>query len=119
MSDVPMKSITFHYLKNPQFRVVHVDGGLGGITPRGLIHFAVYSERPAIPQTQTQAISPEGTLGEPMTAETKEGIVRELDVDLVMTKQTAVEIRDWLDRRIEELTELEAGRTPTSMKGKK
>jgi hypothetical protein len=118
MPDVPMKDIKFFYLKSPNFRVVHVDGGLGGVTPRGLIHLAVYSERPAIPQTQTLAISPEGKLGEQLGAESKEGIVRDVDVDLMMTKQTAIEIRDWLDGRIKELTELEAGRTPASMKGK-
>ena len=98
MASEPPKSLKFFYLKNAQFRVVHVDGAIGGITTRGLIHMAVYSERPAIPQAHVQDITPEGTLSQPHDSEGKEGIVRELDVDLMMTKQTAIELRDWLDR---------------------
>src|SRR3989442_6878794 len=44
------QDVTFHYIKSSQFRVVHADGIIGGVTPRGLIHIAVFSERPAIPQ---------------------------------------------------------------------
>jgi hypothetical protein len=108
MSETRPSRVKFFYLKNPQFRVVHVDGGLGGVTPRGLIHLAVYSERPAIPQAHVQDITPEGKLSPPHAAEGKEGIVRELDVDLMMSKQTATEIRDWLTTKLTELQRLEA-----------
>ena len=36
--------VRFHYLKSQLWRVVHVDGAIGGITPRGMIHAALYSE---------------------------------------------------------------------------
>lgn len=95
--------LRFHYIKSQSFRVVHVDGALGGVTPRGLIHCAVYSERAAIPQTTEHDLSAEGRLGDVVSQEGKEGIVRELDVDLIMTMQTAIDLRDWLNARIGEL----------------
>jgi hypothetical protein len=113
MPDKLPPNIRFHYLKNPQFRVVHVDGAIGGITPRGLIHCAVYSERPAIPQSTVQDVTPEGRLGDETGREGREGIVREIDVDLMLTKQAATELRDWLDKRVNELTEIEKNASRT------
>lgn len=101
--------IRFHYIKSNLFRVIHVDGALGGITSRGLVHCAVYSERQAIPQTTEHEVTAEGRLGAQSSQEGKEGIVREMDVDLIMTKQTAIELRDWLNDRIGELDRLELG----------
>lgn len=102
--------IQFFYLKNALFRTLHVDGVVGGLTPRGLIHLAVYSERPAIPQIITQGITAEGRLGEELSREGKEGIVREIDADLLMSKATAVELRNWLSDRILELDQLQQQR---------
>lgn len=100
------ESVTFHYIKSPLFRVLHVDGVIGGVTPRGRIHCAVFSERPAIPQSTEQAISPEGQLGDLLRAEGRQGIVREIDADLQLDKTTAVQLRDWLTDRINELEAL-------------
>jgi hypothetical protein len=104
-------AVQFHYIKNPHFRVVHVDGAYGGPTPRGLIHVAVYSERQAIPQITEHQISSTGTLGDQEVISGREGIVREIDVDLMMTRQVAADLRDWLSRAVEQLDRLtnEAG----------
>jgi hypothetical protein len=100
--DAPQR-IKFHYIKGQHFRVVHVDGLIGGVTPRGLIHMAVYSERPAIPQVTEHALSETGMLGDIASQEGKEGIVREIDVDLMITRTTAIEFRDWLTERINDM----------------
>jgi hypothetical protein len=103
------QKVRFFYIKGNHFRVVHVDGALGAVTPRGLIHCAIYSERQAIPQVAEHDFSPEeGRLSElPVSEEGKKGIVRELDIDLIMTKQTAAELRDWLAARIVQLEGIE------------
>ena len=100
-------TVRFFYVKNALFRVVHVDGAIGGVTPRGLIHMAVFSERPAIPQSSEQEITAQGTLGAERGKEGKEGIVRELDVDLILSKQSATDLRDWLSARLKELEGVE------------
>jgi hypothetical protein len=93
--------------------VIHVDGALGGITPRGFIHVAIFSERPALPQTTEHEVSAEGQVSDPIAEEGKAGIVREMDADLIMTKQAATELRDWLTERIEQLEAIEQERERT------
>ncbi|WP_316230377.1 hypothetical protein [Bradyrhizobium sp. SZCCHNR1051] len=101
-AEVP-DTVSFFYIKGTQFRVVHSDGVIGGITPRGFIHCAFYNERAAIPQVQTHNVSPEGQLSPPVSTDGKVGIVREIDFDVIMTKQAAVDLRDWLTQQIKEL----------------
>ncbi|MFN0168467.1 MAG: hypothetical protein ACKV22_18735 [Bryobacteraceae bacterium] len=92
-------------IKASGFRVVHVDGAHGGLTPHGQIFAVVYSERPAIPQIVVHPLESSGTLGEEITAEriTKGGIVRELEVGLTMNLAVAEGIHKWLGNKISEL----------------
>ena len=96
------ESITFHYLKAQNFRTIHADGVIGNITPAGHIHMAVYSERPAIPQEMIHKVNPDGTLGEVIPEKTivRDGIVREMDVDVLMNVAVAKNIKSWLEERI-------------------
>lgn len=101
--------INFEYIKSTQFRVVHVDGVSGSITPGRLIHAAVFNERPAIPQRTFQRINPDGTLGSVIDEKTvsRGGIVRELEVDMVMSAEAARTLASWLLQRVSELERLE------------
>jgi hypothetical protein len=107
------RSVRFFYIKNALFRVVHVDGAIGGITPSGKVHCAFYSERPAIPQETEFELSEDGRLGEQLSAEGKQGVVRELDFDAQMDLKTAIQLRDWLTRTIDELAALAPGAKPS------
>ena len=102
VSGMPQR-VKFFYIKGQHFRVIHVDGSIGGLTPRGLLHIALFNERPAIPQMTEHGFTEEGYLGDATVQEGKEGIVRELEVDILMSRATAVEMRDWLSNRIEDL----------------
>src|SRR4051812_19702136 len=93
-AEAQQRRIRFYYIKGQYFRVAHVDGALGGLTPKGLIHRAIYSERPAIPQSTEHDLSPEGQIGETLAEEGKQGIIREIDIDLMMSRETAIQIRD-------------------------
>jgi len=96
------REIIFSYLKSTQFRVVHVDGAVGSLTPSGLLHIACYNERPAIPRSTVHTVDRDGKLSGPLSSEGKDGIVREMEVDLMMTIQVAKNIHDWLAQRIAE-----------------
>ena len=102
MPDERPTSVQFHYIKSNSFRVVHTDGFIGSLTPSGYIHMASYSERPAIPQLITQRLSESG-LGETESTTGRDGIVREIDIDLVMSLDVARSMRDWINERIDEL----------------
>jgi hypothetical protein len=107
MSDDDARAhIDFNYIKGSFFRVIHVDGAIGGITPRGLIHCSIYSERVAIPRVTRQPVNADGLLGDQEVIESREGVVREMEVDLIFDERTAKELRDWLERRLENLANL-------------
>jgi len=107
--DIKQELITgeleFHFHKSNFFRVVHVDGAFGGVSPgTGTINMAVYSERAPIPKSITHAVV-DGIVGAENLSKRSAltGIFREVETDLVMSMEVAVVIRDWLDARIKEL----------------
>ena len=97
------KGILFHYIKSHNFRVTHIDGIVGSRTPAGFLHMALFSERPAIPQKIIHELNPDGSLGAQIESEGRTGFVREMDIDAVMNLETAISIRDWLSKTIEEI----------------
>ena len=107
--------VAFDYIKGQHFRVIRADGAIGGVTPSGFIHMVFFSERPAIPRRLVYSLREDGTLGEEIAGEkvSRDAIVRELDVDLFVNLQTAISLREWLDKRITELRDRTA---PTKSK---
>lgn len=102
--DVPI-GVKFHYIKGNFFRVVHVDGGIGGITPGRGIFLALFSERAALPKMVEQALKPDGSLGEEVAREGREGLVREIEVGVMLNASAARLISDWLRDQVTLLEE--------------
>lgn len=65
---------------------------------------SLYSERPAIPRRTVFSLE-SGRLGEELMAErtTRDAIVREIDVDVLMTVEAAESLCKWLGGKVEEL----------------
>ena len=99
--------VNFDYIKGQHFRVIHTDGAIGGITPRGLIHMSLYSERQAIPRRTVFPIE-DDKLGNELIAEriVRDAVVRELDVDVIMTIETAESLCEWLHNKVTEAKQL-------------
>lgn len=97
--------VVFDYLKSNQFRVVYATGAIGGLTPDGQIHFALYNERPAIPRQIVHRLTDTGALGTEITDRRigREGVVREMEVDVVVSQQAAEGLVRWLQEQIGEL----------------
>ena len=95
--------IKFHYLKSSYYRVIHVDGAIGGVTPTGEVFFSLYSQRPPIPDLTVQLVSESGQLVEEIKEERqgRDGVVREVEAGLVMSLPVASQLRDWLTQRID------------------
>lgn len=101
------KQLTFHFIKSNAFRVLHIDGAFGGVGPTAdSIHMAIFSHRQPIPVQVAYAINEDGKLGDEIDRVVREGLVREVEADLVMSVDTAATIRDWLDERIEQVKKL-------------
>jgi hypothetical protein len=94
--NLPPSAVKFHYIKGSGFRVVHADGVIGGITPNRGIFLSLFSERAAIPKMIELAVNADGSLGDEKSREGREGVVREIEVGVMLNKQTAKDIATWL-----------------------
>lgn len=99
------KTIDFHLIKSNQFRVVRGDGAFGGLTPQGAISASFYSERFPLPRTTTHEIK-DGKPGDEIIAkrDVRSGIVREIEVNVVLELAAAIAFHQWLGRKIVELS---------------
>lgn len=99
MADEQKIEVYFH--KSNFFRVVHADGCFGGQTPRGGIHMGFYSERSAFPlRTELTVVDNKAVSETPL--ETKGGLVRELEVDVVMDFNSSISFYVWLKAKMQE-----------------
>ena len=102
------QSIEIHYIKDKHYRIYHVDGAFGGFTPKGNLHLSLFVERSPIPQKTIHKITEEGNLGEITDRTSKSGIIREMECGLVMNIETAQQIKDWLEDKLNQFEELSA-----------
>lgn len=91
-----LQKVSFHYLKNPNYRTVHVDGAHGGLTPQRLFDISFYTERFPIPTKTVHTVSPDGKLLEEVERHGKDGIIREIEFNVVMNLKTAKAIADFI-----------------------
>ena len=100
--------IEFQFEKSNLFRVIHVDGVFGGISPGSkLLHMAVYNERQPIPKVVTHKID-KGIIGQEILEkrEGRHGLFREIEADLIISEETAIALRTWLDGKISEFQQM-------------
>src|SRR5271157_4913600 len=102
-------TVKFHYVKSNYFRVVHGDGAFGGLTPRGEVFLSVYSERAPLPDVTVQAVE-KGQLGPEIIDQRKgsDGILREIEVGIVMDLAVAKSLIEWLKERVKIVEEYQA-----------
>lgn len=97
--------VVFQYTKDPLFRSAHADGFVGGLTPNGQIHLAFFSERSLLPKRHVYRLNPDGSLGSEIPQETAphEPIVRDIQLDVLISVQAAEGLKNWLDQYIKNL----------------
>ena len=110
--DPSEREVAFDYVKSHDFRVVWADGAVGTLTPNGLVHFALYAERQAIPRRQVFEIVPvdetTGTLGkEVMEKQISRGsIVREMSCDVFLSTESVENLALWLLEQVARAEEM-------------
>ena len=107
-SEVPegaLSPIEFNYIKSHYFRVVHGDGIYGGPTPKGLVAMNFFSERFPIANKAFYARTAPNTLGDEIekNRQSRSGIVREVEVEVIMDVANAEYLMQWLDKVIKQL----------------
>ena len=112
------RKIAVHYCKSPQYRTIHVDGMYGGISPQGKTLFlGFYSERSSLPETTYVPIVKTGDDAEMIgfgadhdRVNSRPGIMREMEANIVIDIETAEQIVAWLAVRIRQVRD-EQGKT--------
>jgi hypothetical protein len=105
------KTVPVHYIKANDFRVIHCDGVYGGPAPNGKwIHASLFSERLPIANQITYGLNEGGQLGEEVARVTRSGLVREIEVDVVMNTETAEALATWLLSKVKFIRDFEASR---------
>lgn len=101
-----MKLVT-RYEKAPSHRVVHADGCVGGVSPRGDIRCAFYSERFPLPSATSFEVGGTAWI-EKVEALEGNGAerMRSYELDLVFDLHTAISVYAWLGTKIEQLRKL-------------
>ena len=94
--------IDISYQKSNLFRVVHADGVWGGATPRSDVHMAFFSERTALPKASYFDVI-NGMPQNEVVTETRTGVVRELEADIVMSLPVAIATYLWLEDKLQYL----------------
>ena len=97
-----LSSIDFYFVRSSTFRVVHMDGAWGGLTPNGEIQMAIYNERATLPERLTHDVQGR-RLGAETDRQGPKGIERELEVDIRINLEKALAMREWLSSKIQDL----------------
>ena len=99
-------TLTFDYIKSNHFRVIKVDGVVGGIAPNGeTIHMGVFNERTPYPQQVVHEVDQEGALGKEISRKSRDTtFIRELEAGLVFSPEMARVIIRWLERNLKRLS---------------
>ncbi|HUA67443.1 MAG TPA: hypothetical protein VMA13_02750 [Candidatus Saccharimonadales bacterium] len=86
--------VPIHFIKGTCFRVVHANGVWYGGDNQGNLHMTFFNERNPIPQKLVVNVDEHGSIvGEDVSQrESKEGVVREMEVDVVMSLRVAQEL---------------------------
>jgi len=101
------ETLPVHFIKSNSFRVIHANGAWFGNDPQANLHLTFYSERTPIPQKVVFQLNDKGQLvGEEMSQrEGKEGVVRELEVDVVMSLAAANAFYEILGNNLKQATQ--------------
>ncbi|SRR6266446_3497132 len=109
----PLPEMPIHFIKGSNFRVVHADGvWFGGNLHGDFLHLTFYSERAPIPQKIVVTIDQNGNATEVESKrESKQGIVREMEVDIVLSLQAAVFLQNSLTKNLTMIQEMMKSQT--------
>ncbi len=99
------ETLTYHYIKNGNYRTTHVDGVHGGVTPKALIDMSFFAERFPIPlQTTHEVVGPK-VVGKEVGRVSREGIIREIEFNIILEPDVAESVANWMLKKVSDARE--------------
>ena len=105
---VPLpKALDVNFIKSSQFRVIHASGVWYGGDAQKNLHLTFFNERSAIPRKIVLNLNEKGEIvGEDASQrDSKEGIIREMEVDVILSFQAAMELYNSLGENLKVIQE--------------
>jgi len=97
--------LPIHFIKSNSFRVVHANGAWYGGDTQGNLHLTFYNERSPIPKMVVVNLDETGIILGEVKRESKQGIIREMEVDVVLSLQAATELYQTLGENLKSIQE--------------
>ena len=100
------RQIKFKYGFPENYNPIYCNGAFGGISTHGEIVANFFLERMPIPNSMTNLVNPDGSLGgvvsvDPDTLD--ETVIRHVSTGIVLNEESAKAIHAWLGNQIQEL----------------
>ena len=103
------RQIKFRFEYDPAYRLVGANGIWGGITPRGDIRLDFFVESLGTPEHVTHLIAPDGRLGPELSRSQPEGIVRRVQVGVLLSLEQADSVADFIKQKVAERRKQDGG----------
>jgi hypothetical protein len=100
--------IGIHYQRSRHYRTIHADGAQFGVTPRAAIQFTLFTDQRPMPEFVLHQLNPDGNLGEVIEEAKKEGVIREVEANIVMDVATATSFVEKLQDILKQIKSLQA-----------
>ena len=106
------RQVLVNYVKATDYREVHCDGAIGGITPQGAVWIGFYAERMPIPRLTEMTLLPvEGgfqadNANPEKSIESKDGLLRAMQVGCYMDVASLESLYGWIGKQLERAEEL-------------
>lgn len=104
---IPKRTIplTIHFIKSTSFRVVHASGVWYGGDAQGNLHLSFFNERTPIPKKMVFNLNEQGLIvsEDESKRDVKEGVIREVEMDVVFSIPAAVEFHRTLGENLKAL----------------
>lgn len=111
------RQIRFKYVFSENYNPVYCNGAFGGVSAQGEIVVNFFLERMPIPNSVSNSINPDGTLGGIVGIDPEnlnDTVIRYISTGIVLNEENAKSIYEWLGNQIQELENRKAMGNPVS-----
>lgn len=102
MVEKKQAEVTFEYTVSPNYGVYAVNGIHGGFNAQGDLVANFFYERSPIPKKITHAINDDDSLGDELSRETSDAIVRQITFGISMNPRIARYFAKWFNNKADE-----------------
>jgi hypothetical protein len=113
-SEQPEKTFNILFFRAPFFRTIQADGAWGRISPANSIHLSLFNDCGPLPAVAHHKIGADGKLSGGMSLSIQPGtdLIRQVEVDVVLSLESAKAVRDTLENFIKILEDMKKSSQP-------